>query len=167
MTVIRRKLRDILERLLGRFYEGPRPPPRIREEVGLFALMHPHASAEDWAEFAVRFAENCYRDGFVRGFEQSERDPDRIEPEPDAAMLDAQRHDWSLAGEQGRVAKLLREGVDPADPMPGATPEERVEWLREQSQVWRSFKIVALDDARASPPAGGRGWTRSRARLSG
>lgn len=147
MTPLRRKLRDILERWLGRFYEGPHPPPRIREEVRLFTLMNPHANPEDWEEFATRFAENSYRDGFVRGFEQSERDPERVEPEPDAAILDAQRHDWSLEGEQGRVAKLLREGVDPADPMPGATPEERVEWLREQAQVWKSFKVVALDEA--------------------
>ena len=107
--------------------------------------MNPQADAYDWETFAVRFAENCYRDGFVRGFEQSERDPDRIEPTPDEAGLATQRHDWSLAGEQGRVAKLLREGVDPADPMPGATPQERAEWLEEQGRLWGNFKVIALD----------------------
>lgn len=146
MTPLRRKLRNLLERLLKRFYEGPHPPPRIQEEARLFGLMNPVASAEEWENFAIRFAENCYRDGFVRGYEQSERDPDRIKLSPDEAILDAQRHDWSLAGEQSRVAKLLREGVDPEDPMPGATPEERAVWLREQGQLFGHFKVIALDE---------------------
>jgi hypothetical protein len=145
VTPLRSKLRNLLERLLKRFYEGPHPPPRIREEARLFDLLNPGASPEEWEEFAVRFAENCYRDGFVRGFEQSERDPDRIEPTPDEAILHAQRHDWSLAAEQGRVARLLREGVDPADPMPGATPEERAAWLEEQAAIWGGYKVIALD----------------------
>lgn len=145
MTPLKRKVRDLLERLLRRFYEGPTPPPRIQEEVRLFALMHPHAGAAEWEQLAVRHAENAYRDGFVRGFEQSERDPDRVEPTPDERILDAHRHDWSLAGENARLGKLLRNGVDPRDPMPGATPAERVRFAEEQAAAWGSYRVIALD----------------------
>lgn len=147
VTSLKRKLRNFLELLLRKFYEGPTPPPRIQEEARLFALMNPHAGADEWEEFAARHADNAYRDGFVRGFEQSERDPERVVPEPDDALLDAQRHDWSLAEEDARLAKLLREGVDPSDPCPGATSEERVRFAEEQALAWGGYRVIALDPA--------------------
>lgn len=73
MTWLQRKIRNLLERWLGRYHEGPDTPPRILQEVRIFQLMHPEASADEWAQMARRLVDSSYKAGFTRGLEWNER----------------------------------------------------------------------------------------------
>jgi hypothetical protein len=74
MTIFSRWCRDLLERLLGRYKEGPDPPPRLADDVHLFRLRSPGPpTEEEWAAFAERLAERAYRDGYARGVHWLER----------------------------------------------------------------------------------------------
>jgi hypothetical protein len=89
VTPLMRMLRDAKERLLGTFEEGPAPPLRIRSGVELFARTNPKATIADWVEFAAGHAELSYRQGYVRGFERTERmGPDWDDPDEAAALLE-------------------------------------------------------------------------------
>lgn len=77
MTLLGKFIRNAMERYLKRFYEGPLPP------VGRYAdMISDFESIEDprcptivaWREFAMRMAAMAYREGYVRGFECSERE---------------------------------------------------------------------------------------------
>lgn len=73
MTPFARFLRGLVERLLGTFHEGPEPPARLREMVLLFAEMNPDATRRDWLDFASQHAAECYRTGWLRGYEATVR----------------------------------------------------------------------------------------------
>jgi len=89
MTPVMRWLRGAWERHVGTFAEGPEPPARLRGIVELWARANPGATPADWVEFAVLHAEGAYRDGYVRGFERTERlGPDWRDPDEAAAVLE-------------------------------------------------------------------------------
>lgn len=88
----------MLERWLGRLYEGPAPPDRLVEMVFAFAEMYPNATRRQWVLFAASHARESYRSGYVRGFEYVERDPDFFKdrsPDEVAAQLDPHEFPWS------------------------------------------------------------------------
>jgi hypothetical protein len=66
-------LRKWIEWLFGVWYEGPQPPPRLAKIIQLFRASHPNASADEWEAMAISFANECYRSGYTRGYEASER----------------------------------------------------------------------------------------------
>jgi hypothetical protein len=76
------------EKDAGVYYEGPEPPLRYAEQVKAFAAMNAGATVEDWAAFCTRMAHRVYREGYTRGKEWRERDPDAIGSVPDL------RDDW-------------------------------------------------------------------------
>lgn len=96
MTRLARFVRDLLERLLGRFHEGPEPPPRLAEEVRLFRSLATHTpTEEEWEVFAARLAERAYHDGFVRGTHWLERSWPGPEVTPER-LLEEQAHQQKL-----------------------------------------------------------------------
>lgn len=135
MTRLARAVRNLLERLLGHFHEGPQPPRRISEEVRLFAALHPDASAADWVAFTTHFARRQYADGYVRGWEYNERCwPGPID-DP-ASILAAESAQVSLADSNPRLRSILELGYDPMDPFGGVPPENRKAFL-EKLEVGR------------------------------
>lgn len=84
MSPLRRMLVSALERVLGRYYEGPDTPERFAERARLFRIEHHNATPDEWEGFASRLAANAYGQGWLRGVQHRER---WREDEPD----------WSLA----------------------------------------------------------------------
>lgn len=124
MTRLARIVRNLLERLLGRFSEGPDPPVRISEEVRLFAALHPDATSADWISFTTRFSQRQYRDAFVRGWEWSERFwPGPID-DP-AVLLAAESEQVSLVATNPRLRSIIELGYDPEDPLGGLSLADR------------------------------------------
>ena len=117
MTPLAKLARGILERLLGRFYEGPEPPARLGEMVVAFANDHPRATRGEWVWFCRQHAAECYRSGYTRGVERAERDfwnaMPSVLPEEVADELDPDwrwQPDIRLLGEPGQVVEDGNEG---------------------------------------------------------
>jgi hypothetical protein len=100
-------LRNTSEKMLGTFAEGPEAPPRIRELVEVFAKANPRATVGEWVEFAVKHAEGAYQQGYVRGFERTERlGPDWEDPD-EAAKVMEQIEDIAAGNDQGFDASAV------------------------------------------------------------
>ncbi len=95
MTPLQRFLRNLVERVRGQFYEGPEPPPRLAQEVRVFAALHPQATAEEWRDFVTLHVSLAYRDGFTRGLEWNERLWPGPEEDPQV-IAERQAHAFSL-----------------------------------------------------------------------
>lgn len=145
MNKVKRYLRDALEKVLARFYEGPEPPERIGETVILFRVLNPGADAEAWARFAIMHAEDCYRAGFVRGVERTERNPEAMPAELADAMERA-RHDWSLAASSPEMARVLAEVRNPYDPLDGVPEERRAEFFDELGAWYGTHRVVIVPE---------------------
>lgn len=116
MTILSRWARDALERLLGRFHEGPDPPPRVAQEPRLFRAMAPEApTEEEWEEWAVAYGDRCYRAGFVRGMHWLERSWDGPAVDPER-VLEMEAHEADRIPEEmlrnPRSAREVREFHD-------------------------------------------------------
>lgn len=81
-------LRKAREKYLGTFYEGPDPPERLREMVIDFANHHPRATRVEWVDFAAGIADECFRSGYVRGYDYTERTPDWRPDVPPEVLAD-------------------------------------------------------------------------------
>lgn len=123
-TWLKRKFRKFIEKRAGTYYEGPTPPRRLAERVKMFQLYYPIATPEQWAEFALTFGANCYREGFTRGYDWSERGWEGPEMEPEQ-VAELQAHDWSLAEENPDWQRMMNMGYDPRDPLAGHSMEQR------------------------------------------
>lgn len=145
MTRAGRFLRNLLERLLGRYYEGPHPPRRLAEEVKLFRIYYPGATAEQWSRFATRLASNAYEEGFVRGYEWQERGWDGPVDDPEQ-LLELEAHDWSLAEQNPTVAEALAAGIDPNDPFYGSNEQERARFLDDLGQRLGTHRVTVTDE---------------------
>jgi hypothetical protein len=145
VTRLGRWLLHIVERVIGRYYEGPTPPRHVREEVRLFRVVHPHATADQWEEFAAMMAENCYRSGFVRGYEWQERDWPGPEVEPEQ-LAEATAHDWSLAESDPDLAALLESGVNPEDPLAGVDADARARLYDAMGMIGETHRVVDTED---------------------
>lgn len=139
MTRFGRFVRNLVERFLGRYYEGPNPPRHISEEVRLFRILHPTATPEQWETFANLMAEKCYRSGFVRGYEWVERDWPGPAQDPEV-LAEAMSHDWSLAESEPRFDRLLEGVSNPFDPLGEATAEERTQLLMQLGMLGGSYR---------------------------
>jgi hypothetical protein len=120
-----RLFRNLLERFLGRYYEGPTPPPRLGEEVALWFALNPDADHARVRGYVTALLDAAYRDGFVRGYEWQERgwEGPAIDPEQ---LAEAAEHDWSLADWHPRARRILTDGMDAADPLANvAAPDRR------------------------------------------
>jgi hypothetical protein len=97
MVPAKRMLRNMAQRIAKVFYEGPEPPKRIAVAVAEFVRASPHATQQEWSAFALHFAQECYRTGYVRGLEWSERDIERRDPAVDPeAFVEAAQNDMSF-----------------------------------------------------------------------
>lgn len=124
MTRAARFFRNLLERILGIFREGPQAPRRLSEEVQVFRALHPQATTDDWARFATALAENTYRQAYIRGYEYAERFWPGPADDPDA-LLALQSEQVSLADQHPRLKMLIELGYDPADPFGGMSADDR------------------------------------------
>jgi hypothetical protein len=81
------------EKFLDRYNEGPRPPRRFAEMAEDFHATHP--SPADSLAFAIGIATSAYRDGYLRGFECTERweRPWASSPTPEE-IADAEEPNW-------------------------------------------------------------------------
>jgi hypothetical protein len=136
VTRFGRLVRNLIERWLKRYYEGPLPPRRLDQMVVVFANMHPKATRAEWVLFAARHADEAYRTGWVRGFEWCERDLLRRDPQidPEAAML-----------MHGMDPEWINNPVDLRDPAAVVQSEQPDESLLEQ----RDYNLrIEADNAR-------------------
>lgn len=141
MTRFGRFLRNIFERLLKRYYEGPTPPVRISQGVNAFAVFNRGATVADWMAFATSYAEECYRAGYQRGLEWAERDLDRRDPVADPELLeDKRRHGWSwvdLAPDENEVRRIVQR-----DPYAHLSPEQRLLALDSIGRQVGGYRVV-------------------------
>lgn len=144
MTRLDRFLRNLWERLRGRYYEGPDPPPRLAQEVRLFAARDP--TPEQWREFSARFAENAYRDGFARGLEWSERLWPGPSVDPDELARELAAYNWALPEEHVLAAE--RAAAAPS-PLAGMTALQAAELQHKLAHA--GARIVPLPATRRRP----------------
>jgi len=103
------------------FYEGPEMPARFDELSTAFANENPHATRLDWVMFANEHSAECYRSGWLRGFEYAERDPHgpATEPETIADLLTPEwrdnAHDWEWQPELPLMFDPNAQVVDAGD----------------------------------------------------
>jgi hypothetical protein len=145
LTPLKRWLRNMLERWLGCYYEGPPPPARLSAQVLLFAQENPHATRAEWSAFCMAHAEECYRTGWVRGYEWYGRDGYQHEPAVDPELLLTVQY-----GDSWRDAPLRLDGPD--EEAPEATPvlhNESVQQYNAAVQQWNAQQVFQ------KPP---RGW---------
>ena len=120
MTPFQRLSKRIVERARGIYYEGPEPPGRLGAMVVAFANLHPHATRGEWVAFATEHAGECYRSGYTRGHERSERDYAATMPDARPEdVADDQDPDWRWSPE-------VELGVDPEEPVLEANDDERL-----------------------------------------
>jgi len=135
-------VRGMFERLLGHITDGPDPPPRLRETVIMFRVVHPCATPDEWEGFAVSQAEDAYRSGFIRGLEWSAHELDRMDPDDVERLADLARNDWSLYDTIPTARSMLDKRRDPNDPLAHLPPEERVELLKNLAAHVGGFEVV-------------------------
>ena len=141
MTRAGRMFRNLLERLLGRYYEGPEPPQRIGQNVSAFATLNPRATVGDWMDFTTRYASECYRSGHVRGLEWAERDLDRRDPVTDPELLeDHRRNDWSWV--QLNPSEEETKRIVARDPYDDMSPEDRALALDSVGRAMGTHRVV-------------------------
>lgn len=124
-SMLIRWLKRCFEKWMDRYYEGPESPPRLYEELRLWAALNPDATREVILGYTSVLLDAAYRDGFVRGYEWQERgwQGPSIDPE---VLAELQSHAWSLAESNPRVRRILELGYDPNDPLANvAAPDRR------------------------------------------
>lgn len=114
MTPLLKFARSALEKAFGTFYEGTEPPARLFEPITAFRKHYPKATSDEWEVFAKKLVEAAYRDGWVRGHEYGERDPDRYTELP-PELEEAER-------EAAGTPPVLPD-LSPADPLEEVEPE--------------------------------------------
>lgn len=121
---LKRTFRKLVEKYAGTYYEGPTPPKRLAERVKMFQLYYPDASQDRWALFALTLATNCYKEGFTRGYDWTERGWEGPVMPPEQ-VAELQAHDWSLAEQNPDWQRMMTMGYDPRDPLAGHSMEQR------------------------------------------
>jgi hypothetical protein len=152
VTRVGRMLRNVLERLAKRYYEGPEPPLRYAGQVVAFAKSHPQATREQWAQFATNLARGAYRAGWTRGFEWTERDLDQLRPDDPERLVDQYAHDWTWHAPDALTSDELTQVVagDFLSQLPD--DEARARYLDVLGRYYGTFRVVVMP-SRAS---GGR-----------
>lgn len=95
MTPFAKWLRNLRDKTLGTFAEGPALPKRFEQLATEFGNLHAKATRREWKEFSVGLARMAWREAYVRGDERGLRDPDvmwrTVPPELAADAIDP---DW-------------------------------------------------------------------------
>lgn len=151
--LLKKKFRKYQQKRKDTYYEGPKPPPRLVEEIKLFAIMNPLATPTEWERFTVGITTSAYKDGFIRGYEWLERGWDCKPSEEDERVAEAMQHDWSLADSHPRYDRLLKTGYLPNDPLAGYSYEQRKEFMEQLTNAERSpYPVhINLDAYRDKP----------------
>lgn len=123
MTPFTRWIRKLAERYLDRWYEGPDAPARIRLMAVDYANRRPNATRAEWVEFAAGLGEECYRTGFLRGVDRTDREPDWRPDVPPEVLADWIDPTWR---EDGRGIHVSGAGVVP--PTEAPTEDEIMKW---------------------------------------
>ena len=134
----------LIERLLGRYYEGPEPPRRLGQATRSFAKLHPGATVGEWVRFAETMAAESYRSGYIRGLEHRERDLVRAEERADLGRLEAARHDWNwseLGPSDDELASVVESNRDVIDRM---QPEMRALVLDSIGRHMGTHRVVVV-----------------------
>lgn len=122
-------LRKLAERYLDKYEEGPEPPDRIAFMVDEFMSLNPDATKYDWAKFAAVHAAQSYREGYVRGVEYVERDPDQWWPDPAPDVVaDSLTPSW-------RDSEPFNMNHIPKDPVPKTSYESEEQALKRQLEI--------------------------------
>jgi len=61
-------------------------------------------------------------------------------------LAEATAHDWSLAEGDPDLARLLESGVNPEDPLAGATEDERARAFDAIGIIGQTHRVVDLED---------------------
>lgn len=120
-----RWLRNLIEKFLGRYYEGPDPPRRLTEELRVWLYINPDADRSTVEGYVALLLESAYREGFTRGYEWQERDwpGPAVDPE---LLAELEQQDYSLADYNPRLRRILKDGYDADDPLANvASPDRR------------------------------------------
>lgn len=147
MNRLSRWIRRKAEQWLGNFYEGPEPPDRIGQRVVAFMALYPNATKGEWAAFATRIGMNCYREGWVRGFEWGERDLGRT---PEAALARAQEHEqhdfvWHAPEQPTREELLQKIDASPGDLLSQLPTEEaKARYLAMLGRYHGGYRVVVV-----------------------
>jgi hypothetical protein len=139
MTPVAKFLRNVGEKLFGRFYDGPDAPEWILHLVDKFTQHYPKATRGEWALFSARIAAESYKAGYVRGFERSERDPEGMTSPavPPELLADLSDPDW-----RGRPV-FGEELENPADYIPEEIPAAELDPERPDRNPGSGESIVA------------------------
>ena len=86
-------IRRWYEWAFGHWYEGPTTPLRLVKEPRLWARLYPQATRREWIEMCEAMARTAYEAGYMRGFENAEREPGGPSPLPDQ-IADAMDPSW-------------------------------------------------------------------------
>jgi hypothetical protein len=126
LTPFLKLLRTLFERMFGRWYEGEDPPMRFEKVVCEFAGFYPRATRGEWGEFALKFAQQAYREGYQRGMERSERVPGDALPElPPELAADLLDPTWR----ERPFEELGPVGIPASEEIPADPPDaEEKEW---------------------------------------
>lgn len=124
----------VLEHFVGRYYEGPDAPARLTDEAGTFAMLNPHASPEEWREFAEDLARSAWQQGYVRGVEHRERREMGLE------VLEDEGDARSVFDDPEALAAI--EAVRANDPFAALSPEDRARALDEVGALAGTFRVV-------------------------
>jgi hypothetical protein len=111
----------------------------------LFAQENLHATRAEWAAFCMRHAEECYRTGWVRGYEWYNRDGYQHEPAVDPELLVTMQY-----GDGWRDMPMLL--IDADAEVPEATPAMHAESMRQYNAAVQAWNA---EQAFQKPP---RGW---------
>jgi len=139
---LRRFFRRLVDKAVGRFYEGPELPDRFVDEARLFLLFNPKATHLEWEQFAVELVASAYRAAYVRGLEAHLRStlPEPLQLESEA---DRKRHEWSIK-EHDEAFRAYLEGKGEGDPFAGVPPHERAQLIDELGQVIGDYRVVVV-----------------------
>lgn len=133
-------LQRVGDRLAKKYYEGPDPPNRIDDRVKLFMLFNPQADKEQWEQFARTLAKNCYREGFVRGYQWVERCWGGPEVDPEQ-LAEKQAYDWRVEDAYPQIGRMLQLGYDPNDVFATMPVEQRRAFLDLMVNTGRQYPI--------------------------
>ncbi len=107
-------IRTTIEKVVGEYEEGARPPERLRSTALAFAELNPHATRREWLAFAVGFAGECWRAGYLRGYERAEREDEAVGERPEE-IADMLGPDWrEVPMGDPRLDELVPDGFDAA-----------------------------------------------------
>lgn len=124
MTMLGRWIRNLIERIIHTFYEGPHIPKRLLVTPLEWAIAHPRATREQWLEFCQLYGTTVYTAAYTRGLEFAERDLDRMPRKAPELMEEAIKYEWSLDIPLDKVGSLNGdEVVTSGNPPDAITPE--------------------------------------------